>query len=133
MILKLFLDNYPEPFKRPLSSISPIVMENEDGSLRLVLGGSGGSRIFPSVVQTLLNIDWGMDVGTAIEFGRVHDQLYPLLLDIDSVFPRPIVKDLAKRGHNISGTYPPHCFTARWFNKHPVSQLIRAYYIQCRT
>jgi len=40
--------NYPQPRKRPLSSIAPAIIENSDGSLNLVIGASGGSRIFGS-------------------------------------------------------------------------------------
>ncbi|KAI6026195.1 nucleophile aminohydrolase [Pisolithus microcarpus] len=66
--------NYPEPGKRPLSSIAPTIMEHGDGSFYLAVGGSGGSRIFPSIFQAILNLDWGLDVSEAIEYGRVHDQ-----------------------------------------------------------
>jgi gamma-glutamyltranspeptidase/glutathione hydrolase/leukotriene-C4 hydrolase len=94
--------NYPEPHKRPLSSMVPTIIEHTDGSLYLVAGGSGGSRIFGSVFQTILNLDWGLDASQAVEFGRLHDQLYPLRLDIDDVYPSYLVEDLAKRGHNIT-------------------------------
>ncbi len=47
-------DNYPEPGKRPLSSTTPTIIENADGSFYLSIGGSGGSRIFPAVFQVLL-------------------------------------------------------------------------------
>ena len=43
----------------------------------LALGGSGGSRIFGAVVQTLLNLDWGYDLANAVEQPRVHHQLLP--------------------------------------------------------
>lgn len=43
----------------------------------LALGGSGGSRIFGAVAQTLLNLDWGYDLANAVEQPRVHHQLLP--------------------------------------------------------
>lgn len=52
-------------------------METEEGEVLLALGGSGGSRIFGSVAQVLLNLDWGFDVANAVEQPRVHDQLSP--------------------------------------------------------
>ena len=70
----------------------------------MAVGGSGGSRIFPSVFQVLLNLEWGLDIRDAIEFGRLHDQLYPLVLDADSIYPENILDDLRQRGHNVSGT-----------------------------
>ncbi|KIM40159.1 hypothetical protein M413DRAFT_172695 [Hebeloma cylindrosporum] len=94
--------NFPEPGKRPLSSTAPTIIEHQDGSFYIAIGGSGGSRIFPSVFQVLLNLDRGMDLSQAIEYGRLHDQLYPLYLDADDVFPKHILRDLRERGHNVT-------------------------------
>ncbi|KAK0212706.1 nucleophile aminohydrolase [Desarmillaria ectypa] len=94
--------NYPEPGKRPLSSTSPTIIEDADGSFYLSIGGSGGSRIFPAVFQVLLNLDWDLNLSEAIEFGRLHDQLYPLFLDADNVYPSDILDDLRSRGHNVT-------------------------------
>ncbi|KAF9005378.1 gamma-glutamyltranspeptidase, partial [Hymenopellis radicata] len=94
--------NYPEPGKRSLSSTVPTIIENADGSIYLVIGGSGGSRIFPSVFQVILNLEWDMNISDAIEYGRLHDQLYPLSMDADSIYPKDILKDLVARGHNVT-------------------------------
>lgn len=98
-------DNFPEPGKRPLSSTAPTILEHPDGSFYIAIGGSGGSRIFPSVFQVLLNLDWGMDISEAIEYGRLHDQLYPLQLDADDVLPKHILRDLRERGHNVTSNF----------------------------
>jgi hypothetical protein len=34
----------------------------------------------------------------------LHDQLYPLVLEVDNVYPENILDDLRERGHNVSGT-----------------------------
>jgi len=94
--------NYPEPYKRPLSSIAPLLMEHADGSMYLAAGGSGGSRIFASVAQTILNLDWGLDARQAVEYGRLHDQLYPTYLEIDEIYPPELITQLAERGHNVT-------------------------------
>jgi len=94
--------NYPAPGKRPLSSISPVIIEDADGNVELALGGSGGSRIFPAIFQTILGVDWGLDISQAIEFPRLHDQLFPTLVDIDSGYPDDGIQALVDRGHNIS-------------------------------
>ncbi|CAL1707127.1 unnamed protein product [Somion occarium] len=94
--------NYPEPFKRPLSSTTPTIIEDQSGEFSLAIGGSGGTKIFPAVFQTILNMDWGQDVSTAIEYGRLHDQLYPSTVDIDDVYPTELVADLKIRGHNVT-------------------------------
>lgn len=48
--------NYIRPGKRPLSSMSPIIVE-QAGQLRLVVGGSGGPRIISAVLQTVVRCD----------------------------------------------------------------------------
>ncbi|KAJ2931509.1 hypothetical protein H1R20_g5598, partial [Candolleomyces eurysporus] len=94
--------NYPQPGKRPLSSTVPTIIEHEDGSFYLAVGGSGGSRIFPAVFQTLLNLDWGLDASEAVEYGRLHDQLYPMVTDADNIYPTRILDELRERGHNVT-------------------------------
>lgn len=97
------LDNYPEPGKRPLSSTAPTIIEHPDGSFYLAIGGSGGSRIFGTIFQVLLNLDLGLDVSEAIESGRLHDQLYPMILDAENIYDEDILRDLRRRGHNVTG------------------------------
>jgi gamma-glutamyltranspeptidase len=112
-----FVDNYPEPGKRPLSSTAPTIIENEDGSLYLVLGGSGGSRIFGSLFQTILNLEYGLNIGEAVEYGRVHHQLYPNLVDVDNVFLQEHIEDLRLRGHNVLGRLILWMFIQCMFNR----------------
>ena len=59
--------NRIEPGKRPRSSMSPTIVLNADGSLRLAIGSPGGSRIIPYVAKTIIAVlDWGLDVQAAI-------------------------------------------------------------------
>lgn len=46
-----------------------------------------------------------MNLGESIEFGRVHDQLYPTRVDVDDTYPRPFMNALRQRGHNMTGLY----------------------------
>ncbi|KAH8823211.1 nucleophile aminohydrolase [Flagelloscypha sp. PMI_526] len=95
--------NYPEPGKQPLSSMSPLLVDNNDGTFFGAFGGSGGSRIFGSVFQVLLNVvEWGMDVSAAIEYARVHDQLYPLGVTVEDTLPTGAIHGLLDRGHNVT-------------------------------
>lgn len=43
--------NFIAPNKRPLSSITPSIIENENGELMMVVGGSGGSEIITATVN----------------------------------------------------------------------------------
>ncbi|KDQ10063.1 hypothetical protein BOTBODRAFT_58281 [Botryobasidium botryosum FD-172 SS1] len=94
--------NYPGPNKRPLSSMAPTIMEHTDGTFYAALGASGGSRIFSAVAQALLNLDWGMDVSAAVERARVHDQLIPVEVSVESGMEEGIVRELKGRGHNVT-------------------------------
>ncbi|KAJ7497284.1 gamma-glutamyltranspeptidase [Mycena latifolia] len=98
--------NYPEAGKRPLSSTAPTIVEREDGSFFAALGGSGGSRIFGAVFQTLLNVDWGLDASEAVEFFRVHTQLYPPVVDADVGYPVDLLTGLRERNHTLAVTGP---------------------------
>jgi gamma-glutamyltranspeptidase/glutathione hydrolase len=65
------------PGKRPLSSMSPTLIE-KDGRVLLVLGSPGGSRIITAVLETILNvIDYGMAPQEAVEAPRLHHQALP--------------------------------------------------------
>jgi gamma-glutamyltranspeptidase/glutathione hydrolase len=53
--------------KRPLSSMSPTMLLDERGRLRLVVGSPGGTRIIGFVAQTIVGIvDWKLDVQQAV-------------------------------------------------------------------
>lgn len=101
--------NYPQPGKRPLSSTAPTIIEHPDGSFYLALGGSGGSRIFGALVQTILNLDYdagaGGNISGAVERPRVHDQLWPALVSIESgpEYEGEVTEYLKGKGHNVTG------------------------------
>jgi gamma-glutamyltranspeptidase / glutathione hydrolase / leukotriene-C4 hydrolase len=43
--------NFIKPGKRPMSSMSPTIILDENKNIRLILGASGGSKIFTAVAQ----------------------------------------------------------------------------------
>jgi len=94
--------NYPEPGKRPLSSTVPTIMENADGSFYLAVGGSGGSLIFTAILQVFLHTLNGMNLLEAVEYGRLHDQLYPPITIADDIYPENLLDALRERGHNVT-------------------------------
>ncbi|TLU67735.1 gamma-glutamyltransferase [Thalassotalea litorea] len=64
--------NRVQALKRPRSSMAPMMVFNGDGSLRLVVGSPGGSRIINYVSQTLIGVlDWKMSIQDAINLPRV--------------------------------------------------------------
>ncbi|MBA3453600.1 MAG: gamma-glutamyltransferase [Deltaproteobacteria bacterium] len=77
--------NKIEPGKRMLSSMSPTIVEDAKGELRLVVGGAGGPRIITAVWQTISNvIDFGTSIGVAIAWPRFHHQHLPDNVQIEA-------------------------------------------------
>ncbi|TVY22106.1 Glutathione hydrolase proenzyme [Lachnellula hyalina] len=68
--------NYIRPFKRPLSSISPSIVEYPDGSVYISHASAGGSRIITEIQQHLWHVlDQNMTSAQALAQPRMHDQL----------------------------------------------------------
>ena len=64
--------NKVEPGKKPLSSMSPTVVLNGDGSPFMVLGTPGGARIFASVAQVISRvIDHNIPLHDAISIPKI--------------------------------------------------------------
>ncbi|CAG8515860.1 35857_t:CDS:2, partial [Racocetra persica] len=94
--------NYAAPGKRPLSSIVPAIVENEDGNVELVAGGSGGTKILSAVFQVLLNLyDFDMNLLDAINYPRVHHQLLPDMLLMEQGYDYELVDKLLYIGHTV--------------------------------
>jgi gamma-glutamyltranspeptidase/glutathione hydrolase len=69
--------NEIQPGKRMLSSMSPTILL-QDGRVAMVVGTPGGSTIFTSVFQTIVNVlDFGMSPFDAVAATRFHHQLLP--------------------------------------------------------
>ena len=70
--------NSIKPAKRPLSSMSPTIILNQDGEPLMTIGAAGGSRIITSVLQVIISvIDHNLDIQEAINLGRTHSQWIP--------------------------------------------------------
>ena len=101
--------NEIQPGKRPLSSMSPTILL-EDGVPRMVLGTPGGSTIFTSVFQTIVNIiDYGMTPYDAVDATRFHHQLLPadlVTMSVTRPLPSDTISALGDRGYRVL----PHSF-----------------------
>jgi gamma-glutamyltranspeptidase/glutathione hydrolase len=87
------------PGKRVTTSMAP-TMVVKDGRLRYALGLPGGKRIFPSVMQALLNlIDHGMTPQEAVEAPRVWTE--GPVLELENAFSDRLVRSLRGLGHNV--------------------------------
>jgi gamma-glutamyltranspeptidase/glutathione hydrolase len=94
--------NYIRPNKRPLSSITPIIVEHPNGTLYISIGAAGGSRIITSTVQALWHVlDHNMTLPEALKEPRIHDQLLPDWTTFEVTFDNSTVESMVERKHNV--------------------------------
>ena len=91
--------NEIEPAKRPLSSMTPTIVFDNDGPF-LAIGSPGGSRIITAVLQIILNvIDFEQSLEEATDSKRVHHQWYPDDIDIEETYNQ--INELMDLGYKI--------------------------------
>ena len=93
--------NAIEPGKRPLSSMTPVIVL-KDGLPWLATGTPGGARIITTVLQTILNtIDFKMNIAEALSMPRVHHQWMPDFLRIEKGLSPDTIRLLKAKGHVV--------------------------------
>ncbi|KAI1332772.1 gamma-glutamyltransferase 1 [Xylariaceae sp. FL0255] len=99
--------NYVAPGKRPLSSISPAIVETHDGKLYFVSGSAGGSRIISAVVQLVHHtLDQQMTAPEGLAQPRLHDQLVPNQVSFEYAYNNSTVAYMASLGCNVTWMAP---------------------------
>lgn len=94
--------NFIAPGKSPVSSMSPIIVLNEQKDATLVMGGAGGILIMTAVIQVILNFLYlNQTLETSIEMKRFHHQLQPMSIEYEADFSSEILKFLEDKGHEI--------------------------------
>ena len=97
--------NAVAPSRRPLSSMTPTIVLNQEGESWLATGSPGGSRIITTVVQVLLNrIIHGLNLATSVATSRIHSQLWPDSLQLEQGFSPDTLELLKQRGHALRFT-----------------------------
>ncbi|XP_030380992.1 scoloptoxin SSD14 [Scaptodrosophila lebanonensis] len=95
--------NYIKPGKRPLSSTCPSIVLDPEGNVKLLVGGAGGSKITTSVAQTILRyFVLHEPLERAVNAGRIHHQLMPMLVDVEPEVPRHTAAYLRRIGHELN-------------------------------
>ncbi len=94
--------NAIEAGKRPLSSMTPVLLL-KDGEPVLATGAAGGSRIITSVLSVVLNvIDRGMNIADATEQLRIHHQWLPDQILYEEGLSEDTKKLLEAKGHKLT-------------------------------
>jgi len=95
--------NAIEPEKRMLSSMSPTILLDAVGRVRLVTGSPGGPTIISSVAQMISNVvDFDMDVGSATAAPRLHHQHVPDVLSYErDGLATAVESALRGQGHTV--------------------------------
>ena len=100
-------NNFPEPFKRPMSSTCPTIILDAHDEVRLIIGGSGGTKIPTAVAQAVINHLWlDMPISEAITKPRLHHQLVPPYILHEERFCSHIIKNLRQKGHETKIKIP---------------------------
>jgi gamma-glutamyltranspeptidase/glutathione hydrolase len=93
--------NLPAAGKRPLSSMTPTIIDR-DGQLFMVSGSPGGPRIISTTLLTILNVvDWQMDPQAAVSAPRYHHQWDPNTLRVEPDFAGEVISALEALGHAV--------------------------------
>lgn len=99
--------NYIVPGKRPLSSISPTIVEYPGGGLFFISGSAGGSRIITATVQVIRNaIDRNMTSYEALLEPRMHDQLSPNYVSFEYQYDNETTAFMESLGHTVKWVAP---------------------------
>jgi gamma-glutamyltranspeptidase/glutathione hydrolase len=103
--------NFIRPGKRPLSSISPVLVSHLNSTLTtafyIAIGAAGGSRIITSTVQSLIHmLDGELTPSEALAKPRIHDQLVPAQVSFEYGFDNGTTAFLKGLGSNVTWVAP---------------------------
>ncbi|KAI4248621.1 MAG: hypothetical protein LQ352_005885 [Teloschistes flavicans] len=100
--------NFIRPGKRPLSSISPTIVEFlANNTLYAAVGSAGGSRIITATIQNLWHVlDQGLTSAASLAQPRLHDQLQPNQVSFEYAYNNETVAFMKSLGHNVTWVAP---------------------------
>ncbi len=93
--------NAMAPGKYPLSSMSPTIVLNEDGSPFMTVGSPGGATIIAAVANCILNVVlFGMGAQEAVNAPRAWDNASNTI-QYEPRFPEETISKLEAMGHKL--------------------------------
>ncbi|XP_038058647.1 glutathione hydrolase 1 proenzyme-like isoform X1 [Patiria miniata] len=92
--------NFIRPGKRPMSSMTPTIVVDRDGKVKLAVGASGGTRITTGVAQVSVNTLWyGESIKEAIQRKRLHHQWVPNNVTYEADYNQDVIDGLREKGN----------------------------------
>ncbi|XP_077478348.1 glutathione hydrolase 1 proenzyme-like [Stigmatopora argus] len=92
--------NFIRPGKRPMSSMCPTILFDKKHQVKMVVGGSGGTKITTAIAQVILKaLFFDYDLKKAVSDPRLHNQLSPNTTMAEPDFDKNIMEGLAKKNH----------------------------------
>lgn len=77
-------NNALTPRKRALSSMSPTIITDENGDVKMVIGASGGTKITTAIALVIMKTLWFEEnLKEAIDSPRFHHQLFPMAIEYE--------------------------------------------------
>lgn len=100
---RVSLGNRFKPGKRPMSTMAPVMIFNENNELILITGSPGGSYIPGAILRVITGIiDFDLNIGEATMLPRVHKDWPYEGIDYEKTLSSDIVKSLNRLGHKTS-------------------------------
>jgi gamma-glutamyltranspeptidase/glutathione hydrolase len=94
--------NMVRPGRRPRSSMSPIMVFDSDGNLKMVTGSPGGNSIPAYVLKSLVGVlDWGLSPQAAADFPNVIARGEEVRVEVSVEGGQAIADDLKARGYLV--------------------------------
>ncbi|KAK0413038.1 hypothetical protein QR680_006560 [Steinernema hermaphroditum] len=96
--------NFIRPGKRPMSSMSPMIIYNRHtGDVKMAIGAAGGSKIISAVAQTIVQtLFFNQTLKEAVDTPRLHNQFTPIHTLYEAGVPEPMLEALRARGQNLT-------------------------------
>ena len=94
--------NAPGPGKRPRSSMSPTIIFDGNGDVKMVTGSPGGNSIVAYVSKTIIAVlDWGFDADAAIRVPNIIARGETVGVEVDVQGGEAVVNMLVELGYDV--------------------------------
>jgi len=96
------IGNRLEPGKRPMSTMTPVIIFDENNELKLITGSPGGALIPAAVLRVITGIiDFNLNLGEATMLPRIHKDWPYKSLRLEKGFSQDTIQILESYGHTL--------------------------------